>query len=99
MDYEWCRINELVRHAAQGDAKAQAFLIEEIRSYLRDLVEHYGAARKVTPDFAHQVLSRARSDYGEFWDGDPEFSSWIDGILQREVEDACRPPAAERPNG
>jgi hypothetical protein len=91
MDYEWCRINELVRHAAGGDAKAQALLIEEIRSYLRDLVERYGAAGQTTGDFAQQVLARARLDYHDFWAArDPEFGRWVDGILQSEVEEACR---------
>jgi len=90
MDYDWCRLNELVRHAAQGDAKAQDLLIEEIRSYLRDLVEHYGAARQTTADFAQQVLSRARRDLGSLWIKDQEFGSWIDRILQREVAEACR---------
>jgi DNA-directed RNA polymerase specialized sigma24 family protein len=90
MDYDWCRINELVRHAAQGDAKAQALLIEEIRSYLRGLVDQYGAAREPTADFAKQVLARVRRDYGDFWAQDSEFGNWIEGILQREVEEACR---------
>ena len=90
MDYDWCRTNELVRHAAQGDAKAQGLLIEVIRSYLRDLVAHYGADRESNPDFAQQLLARARRDYGEFWESDAEFGRWIDGILQFEVEAACR---------
>jgi hypothetical protein len=58
MDYGWCRINELVRHAAQEDADAQALLIEGIRSYLRRLLDRYGLATEATPDFAQQVLSR-----------------------------------------
>lgn len=91
MDYDWCRINELVRHAAQGDTNAQALLVEEIRSYLRGLMERYGAGREATPDFGHQLLSLARRHYGEFWDRDPEFGGWIDGILQREVEAARGP--------
>jgi DNA-directed RNA polymerase specialized sigma24 family protein len=90
MDYEWCRIKELARHAASGDAQAQAPLVEEIRRYLRDLVDRYGATRQTTADFAQQVLAQARRDYGDFWTGDSEFGSWIDGILQREVEEACR---------
>jgi hypothetical protein len=89
MDYEWCRINELVRHAAHGDAEAQALLIVDIRCYVRDLVERYGPARQ-TADFARQVLSRARRDYEDFWVKDREFGSWIDGILEREVKEACR---------
>ena len=90
MEYEWCRISELVRHAAHEDAKAQALLLEEIRSYLRDLVERYGGARAATPDFAQRLLAQARRDYGEFWDRNSEFGRWMDGILQSEVEAACR---------
>ena len=90
MEYEACRISELVHHAAHEDAKAQALLIEEIRSYLRCVVDRYGAAREVNPDFAREVLSRARRDYGAFWDGHLEFGRWMDAILQREVEAVCR---------
>ena len=90
MDYDWCRVKELVRHAASGDARAQALVIEEIRSYLRDLADRYGATRQTTLDFTQQVLARARRDYGDFWAGDSEFGSWMDGILQREAEEACR---------
>ena len=90
MDYDWCRIRELVHHAAHEDARAQALLLEEIRTYLRDLVERYGNAGEATPDFAAQVLARARRDYGEFLARDSEFGKWLDAILQREVEAACR---------
>ncbi len=96
MDFEWCRINELVRHAAQGDAGAQALLIEEIRSYLRDLVERYGVARETNAVFAQQLLARAGRDFGEFRRNDLEFSKWIGSILQREVEVACRSPLQKR---
>src|SRR5262249_40366911 len=89
MDYEWCRLNELARHAAEGDAKAQAILIEEIRSYLRDLVERYGAADQTTAEFAQQMLSRARRDCADFCVKDSQFGSCIDGIVQREVGNAC----------
>jgi hypothetical protein len=90
MEYEWCRVRELVRHAADGDAKAQALLVEEVRSYLGDLIEHYGAGRQAAREFAQQVLARARRDFGQFWAKDEEFGGWMDGILQREVEAACR---------
>jgi hypothetical protein len=90
MDYEWCRIRELVRHAAEGDAEAQTLLIQEIRSHLRELADHYGAPSQRTADFPQQLLARARRDYADFWANDSEFASWIDGVLQREPEDACR---------
>jgi hypothetical protein len=76
MEYEDCRIMELINHAAREDAKAQALLVEELRCYVRGLV-------------VQQVLSRARRDYGQFWDSNSEFGAWIDRILQREVEAAC----------
>jgi DNA-directed RNA polymerase specialized sigma24 family protein len=89
MEYEDCRIRELVNHAAREDARAQALLIEELRSYARDIVERYGASREATPDFAQQVLTCVRRDYGKFWDSSSEFGTWIDRALQREVEAAC----------
>jgi hypothetical protein len=54
------------------------------------LVERFGDRGTVTSDFALQLLSVARRDYGEFCSDDAEFSRWIDGILRREVEEACR---------
>jgi len=36
-----------------------------------------------------KVLSRARTDYGQFWNNDAECGVWIDRILQREIESAC----------
>jgi DNA-directed RNA polymerase specialized sigma24 family protein len=89
MEYEDCRIMELINHAAREDARAQALLIEELRCYVRGLVERYGASREAAPDFAQQVLPRARGDYGKFWDSNSEFGAWIDRILQLEVEGAC----------
>jgi len=90
MEYEDCRIIELINHAAREDVKAQALLIEELRCYVRGLIERYGSSRMAIPDFAQHVLSRARRDYGKLWDSNTEFGAWIDGILQREVEAACR---------
>jgi hypothetical protein len=91
MDYEECRISELVHHAVQGDGKAQELLIEEIRKYLRDLVREHGAERLTTPDFARQLVIQVQSDYGKSWAGDPEFTRWMDGTLQREAAAACEP--------
>lgn len=75
MEYEACRILELVNHARRGDAEAQSLLIEELRAYLGGLVERYGALRNEAPDFAQQVLSRARRDYSWLWDRDSEFGA------------------------
>jgi hypothetical protein len=89
MEYDACRIMQLVNHAMREDSKAQEVLVEELRTYIRSVVEYYGASREGNPDFACQVLSRVRCDYGKFWHKDTEFGVWIDGVLQREVESAC----------
>ena len=89
MDYDACRIAQLVNHAKREDFHAQELLVEELRSYIRSVVEYYSALRQGNPDFARQVLSRVRTDYGQFWNNDTEFAVWIDRILQREVESAC----------
>jgi hypothetical protein len=89
MEYEDCRIMELVRHAAREDVEAQTLLVEEVRCYIQWLVEHYGSSERAG-DFAEQVLARVRRDYGQFWDANSEFGAWMDQILQREVETACR---------
>jgi hypothetical protein len=90
MDYEWCRVKQLVRHVQYGDPQATSLLINEIRDYLAYLVERFGDRGTATSDFAQQLLSVARRDYGEFCSDDAEFSRWIDEILRREVEEACR---------
>jgi hypothetical protein len=91
MDYEACRVIELVRHAARGDGSAQAALVEEIRRYLRDLVREHGAERTTSPDFARQLVVRVQTDFGQHWAGDPEFARWMDGVLSREAAAACEP--------
>jgi hypothetical protein len=100
MDYEWCRVKQLVRHAQYGDPQATSLLINEIRDYLRYFVERFGDPGTATSDFAQQLLAVTRRDYGEFWSDDAEFSVWIDGILRREVEEACqfRGVAGDDPN-
>jgi hypothetical protein len=90
MDHEWCRVKQLVRHAQNGDPQATSLLVNEIRDYSAYFVKHYGDRGTATSDFAQQLLSVARRYYGEFCPDDAEFSQWIDGILRREVEEACR---------
>jgi hypothetical protein len=89
VEYEDCRIIELMNHAARGDAHASVLLVEELRSFVRGLVEQYGACREPTPALAEQVLSQARRSYGKFRNSSSEFGAWMDGILQREVQAAC----------
>jgi hypothetical protein len=90
MDYEWCRVKQLVRHAQCGDLQATSLLINEIRGYLASLVESFDDRGTATSEFAQQLLSVARHYYEEFCSDDAEFSRWIDEILEREVEEACR---------
>ena len=89
MDYEACRISELVRHAAREDAQAQHLLIEEIRAYVQDLVTHHAAERATTPDFAAQVLTRARLEFGDHVDYCSEFGAWVENVLRAEVDAQC----------
>jgi hypothetical protein len=81
---------KLVRHAQNGDFHATSLLINEIRDSLAYLVKHYGDRGTATSNFAQQLLSVAWRYYEEFCSDDAEFSQWIEGILRREVEEACR---------